>query len=339
MTNVEKQYYDSLINCENDYLIQLTTILKYSYEKIYIETAKNILKDRKIEIDYNDRNFFIDLFIKTNCKGWQNELRNMFSDLISNGWNLSIPLKSKEKYGYFICDIETNDINLLNTVKKYKEIIDNLCSRCGSQENVFNDHTDFWIENICENCWKNKMINEHTISDISKDGFKYCEFINDFTFEQKYFEWKQIKTISLTIPEYGTNFELEINFEAQNLFFEACTDINFYKLLKHIPKEKLNVEDYNFIINLFLNLKDCKICGKTSVYQSKCLVCNKSLEGILKNQRNQSWKRYNNIEGIIKKEQEDFQFDTEHTITFKYRFQNEISFEKYLDFRDLTTEK
>ena len=73
-------------------------------------------------------------------------------------------------------------------------------------------------------------------------------YINDFTFEQKYFEWKQIKTISLTIPEYGTNFELEINFEAQNLFFEACTDINFYKLLKHIPKEKLNVEDLKKVL-------------------------------------------------------------------------------------------
>ena len=104
-------------------------------------------------------------------------------------------------------------------------------------------------------------------------------------------------------------------------------------------KEKLTSTDYDFIDNLFLNLTDCKICGKISVYESSCLVCNENLEEILKNQRNQSWKRYNNIEEIIKKEQENFQYNTKHIITIKYRFQNDISFEKYLDFVDLKTKK
>ena len=63
------------------------------------------------------------------------------------------------------------------------------------------------------------------------------------------------------------------------------------------------------------------------------------LEEILKNPRNQSWKRYNNIEEIIKTEQENFQYNTKHTITIKYRFQNDISFEKYLDFVDFKNKK
>lgn len=339
MTNVEKQHYDSLIKCENEYLIQLTTIMKYDYNELYIETAKNILKERKIEINYDDRNFFVDLFIETNFEGWQNELRNMFYELILNGWDLSIPIKSKEKYGDFICDVETNNINLKKTVEKYKKIINSLCSRCGSKENVFNDQTDFWIENICENCWENKMENQHTISEISKNGFKYGVLISDFNFVPKYFEWNKIKNINLTIPEYGTDFELEMNFDSENLYFQARTDVNFFRLLKNIPKEKLNDKDHNFVNNLFLNLNDCKICGKISVYESDCLVCNKSLEKILKNPRHQSWKRYNNIEEIIKTEQEDFQYNIKHITTIKYRFQNDYSFEKHLGFNDLTTKK
>lgn len=339
MTNEVKQYYDGLINCDDDYLIQLTTILKFDYNDIYVETAKNILKERKIEIDFNDRDFFVELFVKTNYEGWQNELRNMFFELISNGWNLNIPIKSKEKYGNFICKLDTTNIKLQNIVDKYTEIIDNLCSRCGSKENVFNDQTDYWIENICESCWTNKMINEHTISQISENGFKYGKLISDFKFELKYFEWNQIKNININIPEYGNNYELEMNFDFENLYFQAQTDVNFFKLLKHIPKENLNDKDYNFIKNLFLNLKDCKMCGLISVYQSNCLVCNNNLEEILKNPRNQSWKRYNNIEEIIKKEQEDFQYNTKHIITIKYRLQNDISFEKYLDFEDFTNKK
>ena len=339
MTNEVKQYYDELINCDDDYLIQLTTILKFDYNTIYIETAKNILKERKIEVDFNDRDFFVELFIKTNYEGWQNELRNMFSELILNGWELNIPIKSKEKYGNFICNIETNNIKLKSTVEKYKKIINSLCSRCGSQENVFNDQTDYWIENICESCWTNKMKNQHTISEITESGFKYGILINDFKFELKYFEWNQVKNININIPEYGNNFELEINFDSENLYLQAKTDVNFFRLLKYIPKEKLTSTDYDFIDNLFLNLTDCKICGKISVYESSCLVCNENLEEILKNQRNQSWKRYNNIEEIIKKEQENFQYNTKHIITIKYRFQNDISFEKYLDFVDLKTKK
>ena len=183
------------------------------------------------------------------------------------------------------------------------------------------------------------MKNQHTISEITESGFKYGILINDFKFELKYFEWNQVKNININIPEYGNNFELEINFDSENLYLQAKTDVNFFRLLKYIPKEKLTSTDYDFIHNLFLNLTDCKICGKISVYESSCLVCNENLEEILKNPRNQSWKRYNNIEEIIKTEQENFQYNTKHIITIKYRFQNDISFEKYLDFVDFKNKK
>lgn len=338
MTNEEKQYYDGLINCDDEYLIQLTTILKFDYNDIYIETAKKILKERKIVIDFNDRDFFVELFVKTNYEGWQNELRNMFSELISNGWNLNIPIKSKEKYGNFICKLDTTNIKLQNIVDKYIEIIDNLCSRCGSKENVFNDQTDYWIENICESCWINKMKSQHTISEISENGFKYCVLVSDFNYISKYFEWNQINNVNITIPEYGNDYELEMNIDSENLYFNR-TDINFFKLLKHIPKEKLNSDDYNFIKNLFANLEDCKICGKISVFESNCLNCNNCLNKILKNSRNQSWKLYNSIEEIIKKEQEEFQYDTKHRLAIRYLYHNDISFEEYPLFVDLTIKK
>lgn len=333
MTEENKRMYDSLKLMNDDYLIQLT-VLNHGYTDDYISLAKNILVERKIEIDYNDINFYVDTFANSNEIGWQKEIKNMFSELIANGWNLKIPVKSKEKYGNFICDIETKNIKLQSIVDKYTKIINRLCSNCGSNENVFNDQTEYWIENICEKCWINKIENRYTVSDISENGFKYFLLISNNKFEPKYFEWSQVKSIVLTIPDYGTDHELEINFSTENLYLNNRTDINFFKLLKFIPKEKISSINYDYIQNLFLNLKSCTICGKIAVHNGTCLVCKNSLNKILSNSRNVSWKRFNNIERIIKNEQESFQDIIKYSIVSRYRFQNDISFDKDLNFID-----
>lgn len=330
-----KKVYDSLKVFDDDYLIKLTTIQKFNYTNVYIETAKIVLKNRKIEIDFDNIDFFIELFVNSYNLGWQKELRNMFSELIINGWNLNIPIKSKEKYGNFVCDIETSNISLKEIINKYIKIIDSLCSKCGSDKNVFSDQTTYWIENICDKCWINKIENRYTISEISKEGFKYFLLIND-KLEPKYFEWNQVKNINLTIPKYGSKHELEINIDFENLYLDSKIDINFFNLLKFIPKEKISPKNYDYISNLFINLKSCPICGKIAVHNGICLVCQNSLNEIL-NSRILNWKRFNNIEKIIEDEQNNFQNSIKHYINTRYRFENDISFDNDLSFKNMVS--
>lgn len=328
--------HERLIKNTDDYLIEMTTIYRFDYDPTFIETAKNILKERKVEINFDDKDFFVSLFIKRYAEGWQNCLKNMFSELIINGWDVNTPIKSKEKYGDFICSIETSNIKLQEIVKTHTKIINKLCAICGGNENVFNDQTEFLIENLCEECWIRKMESRYTVSDISENGFSYFILNNNYTIEPRYFLWSQIKNVKLMIPEASSYSELEMDVDSKTLRFEERRDINFYKLLKQIPAKLLSKKQFRIIRSLFANLTDCKICGRVSVYQERCLVCGASILSILEYEPTKIWKKFNNIDEIIRNEQSSFKKSIGQHVTIKYRLLNDTSFETYTNFRDLT---
>jgi hypothetical protein len=329
--------YEILIEYTDDSLIKMTTIYRFNYNPTFIETAKSILKERNIEINFNDKDFFVNLFIKGYADGWQNSLKNMFSELILNGWDVNTPIKSKEKYGDFICSIETTNIKLQEIVEKYTEIINRLCSICGGSENVFNDQTEFWIENLCEKCWIRKIENRYTVNDISENGFSYFILNSNYDVEPRYFSWSRIKNVKLKIPEASSFiYELEMDVDSQTLTFEAGRDINFYKLLEQIPIKLLSKKQFRIIRSLFANLTDCKICGRVSVYQDECLVCHANILSIMEIESAKIWKKFNNIDNLIRDKQLLFRKSIGHNVILKYRLLNDISFTAYSNFRDLT---
>jgi hypothetical protein len=335
MTEGDQRAYDSLNLMDEKYLINLS-ILKFGYTNDYVNIARKVLSDRNINIDYNNINFYVETFVNSYPFGWQKELKNMFSELIKNGWNLRIEIYSKEKYGYFICDIKSDNEILNNIVKNYVEVIDNLCSHCGSSTDVFNDQTEYWIENICAKCWITKIENRYVISKISENGFQYFKFIQPNNFKPAYFSWKDMSNFELYLPnEYSSNYGFEAEFNSEYTQLESNRDLNFFKLLKSIPKEKLSKIDGEKIELFFSNLKPCKICGKISVHNNYCLSCYNNLDKILSKKEYIYLKNFNNIENVIYEIQKRFQESFSYSIIRKYRFENDISFEMDKNFINL----
>ncbi|KAB8153468.1 hypothetical protein EZY14_009550 [Kordia sp. TARA_039_SRF] len=268
---------------------------------------------------------------------YQNTLKEMFDELIENGWTTDVKIYCKEKYGVFICEINSNQ-KLQNIADTYVGIINSICPNCGEKEKpLFEDDTSSeWIDYTCFDCWSVRTEKYFTISNISKSGFN-CLQINDNVTERKDFNWsKDVKRIKLTNKSsayFDKEIDVELEIELLNnkfLFFNKSY-IHFYKLLKNVPRIYfIEEDDVSCVEYIFSNISDCPICKKIALYKNKCLVCHTNLELLLKwpSTRHDSWKWYNKVDEIIVNKRETFSKLIDNDLILKYRLHRDESFEK-----------
>ena len=284
---------------------------------------------------------YIKSFIKAFDLVYHDALRDMFNDLIKNGWTTNIEIYGKEKYGLFFCEISTNK-KLQDIADKHIRIINSICPDCGKGcESLFEDDTSKkWISYTCFNCWKLRIEKYFTISNISNSGFNYSITNNNLT-ERKDINWfKDVKSVKLNNKSSlylykEIDFELEIELLNNKSIFFDNSYINFYQLLKNIPSLYfIEHDDLKCVDYLLSNLSDCPICQKISLIKNQCLVCNTKLEPLLKwpNESYDSWKYYNKIDEIIFNKRDEFCKHIQKNLILKYRFHKDKSFEESIKF-------
>jgi len=94
-----------------------------------------------------------------------------------------------------------------------------------------------------------------------------------FTLEEKGSErkilWNDISSIRLAPKK-----ELSIKFHSGKKIFISDKYVNWFQLLKQIPKSKLyNNEILDYLAEVHARVKNCKICGRIAVENSTCLSC------------------------------------------------------------------
>jgi hypothetical protein len=208
------------------------------------------------------RNQEIDFFISENIKnfrcdkGWHNLIKLFLIELFDAGWNKSNQIFGKEKFGELRISLGNDPTQLmLNISRRYELLSQSVCELCGDpgKHRVIN----FWEQTLCT-----------------------IHFLENYPV---------IKIENLHLSKvFRVNFEL--NYERVNLYTRGFlglgkedlyiifhkTQLNYYALLKVIPREKLDDKDRLYIEHFFSELSDCEVCGFKAVFLDSCNYCNKS---------------------------------------------------------------
>lgn len=326
-----------IINASNELLIyQFLFPEKYSAENLINVT--NELKRRGIDSEKFDDSTYIDCVVSEFPIGWKNTLKEMFQELKENGWNSGNKLNYNFSFGSItIEDLENNDNQILREIiEKYK--LHNTCCNCSSEKNIESFEDEF----LCQACILDIII-KREITEISDDGFKFYNFPTYSNETGKYdvIKWKDIKQISITINiNNHINIELnklsqeEENNIAENLMqsiiinhvsFSSNFNINFFELLKKIPKNKLTKEQSIDIDNILNNITQCIICKKNAMLYDNCLLCGENLL-VLKNPSKSALKRFGTNEIRIQHEKQNFLEWKDKNFFLKYRYENDKSY-------------
>lgn len=290
----------------NDEVIVHLLVYHYSYWEEYNKSLFEELKNRGVDFaDFDNNEYYIKLFINSFPGGWSEELQNMFNELLSFGWNKSMFLRAKEKWGYFQCEGTNFSDELKFITDKYTERINKKCSRCGSEN--FVQTQGFWVELICRKCSHDdyQVKGIYNISDI---GFDYQNHHST----KKEFLWEEITDIEFTFIEskqiilMETNRTIDAPYNMpESLEFQMFYNLNFLKLLINIPNHLLNDSEIQKRNNFLNSLKDCYFCGKRTLHLEICLLCKKSLSQLLSSRKNRYMKFFNNISFAIDEQKEE----------------------------------
>ncbi len=145
MESVIKDY----LNAPTEELIMNVTVSRWEHHEWAVVGFEKILEERSLSYDIYTENFFKKKFVEKFSRlypGWTNDIRKMMTELIENGWNLSIPLTAKDYHGRFECFISSNDIILQQIVESNCELMSLKCSRCG-----FSDD-EYIFDGVCQKC-------------------------------------------------------------------------------------------------------------------------------------------------------------------------------------------
>lgn len=304
----------------------IDTYLVYRYSDEYNQILLEELKKRNIEIkNFDTDEGYITSFIRSFSKGWQREIKNMFEELRSLGWNKLMHIEAKEKWGRFHFSGGNLSLELSEVINKHKELINDTCSRCGSKDHVQENGAD-WIEILCRKCTQNDL-KKLVIHEISEKGFIYYNIKSS----NNVFLWQDVDSINLNFSEEVQSIGITMNriveifydVESKSLNFHLFRNLNFLKLLQSIPENLLSSSELEKRKHFLNSLKKCHFCEKKTVYSSSCLLCTESLDNILSGKRQQYLKFYNNIPEIIKEEKQSVQYYLEYWNTQNFFFKND----------------
>ena len=144
---------------------------------------------------------------------------------------------------------------------------------------------------------------------------RYIEKVNDLGFRIRtlnfnrkkkfndsiFYNWIDVKSVKLSVnfaDETIGKMSLSFGFSDGKRKIKVDNSFrNFYYLLRNIPKG-YDTMDYDFVENLFKDLKTCSFCGLIAYHNGECLDCYRT-----SNLSEKYLKKHPNIEEIIKKEQ------------------------------------
>lgn len=336
---MENHYTQEIQQTNTDVLVYIFFLCKDSYSEEYIELIKNELTKRGYDFISFDENQYIKFVTKDFHKGWEKELLKMFQELKDNGWNMNLLLDYKYSWGQFqLKGFRTNaNEQLLKIIDKYKLIFESTCCECGSKNSVLY----FENEYLCDNCTLN-ILKKREITDINEFGFEYYNgqiYENEKGRIDKIY-WEDIKQIKIEKNYDVVNIEMtklskneeEINENISSEFirdnyisFSSDFHINFFELLRYLPKNILDKKQKDEVENLLINIKKCTICDKTSILIDKCLVCS-NLTSSLTNPSKLAIKLHGTIENIITYEKQEFIKNKEENTVLNYIYYNDKSF-------------
>jgi len=249
-------------------------------------------------------------------------------------------------------NIETtiNDKKLLNKIyaltSKYEKLINKTCEDCGNK--IKYGGSDYF----CQECYckRSRRYNYDSIGDL---GFSYYDSDLVSSNSRVFVRWNEFSKANFNIDKESIfsngfllikidfkykfpiiNRDVEDYIDIEKAFSASNRTENFYKLLKHIPNNLLDINDQKLKFSLINHLEDCNICGYKSIYNTElCLVCYKAgFDGVLPERMK---KYFNTIEDLYKKMQ--LEYHSEYS-EFQYpRWENE--FEKSKNYVKLFTQK
>lgn len=330
-----------ITNASNELLIyEFIFPEKYSAENLINVT--NELKRRGIDSEKFDDSTYIDCVVSEFPIGWENTLKEMFQELKENGWNSENKLNYNFSFSSITIEgLENNDNQISKKIiDKYKHKLHNTCCNCSSEKNI----EPFEDEFLCQGCILDIII-KREITEISDDGFKFYNFPTYSNETGKYdvIKWKDIKQISITInPNINNHINIELNKQSQeeenniaeNLMqsiiikhfsFSSNFNINFFELLKKIPKYKLTKEQSIDIDNILNNKTQCIICEKNTMLYDNCLLCGANLQ-VLKNPSKSTLERFGTNEIRIQHKKKEFLEWKDKNFFLRYRYENDKSY-------------
>lgn len=143
---------DENSNTPTEDLIMNVTACRWECHVWALAGFEKILEERDLPFNIYTESFFKKKFVEKFSQfnpGWAVDIRKMITELIENGWNLSIPITAKNYHGSFECFISTDNIILQQIVEASCETINLKCSSCGHSED------EYLSDGVCENCKKN----------------------------------------------------------------------------------------------------------------------------------------------------------------------------------------
>jgi hypothetical protein len=200
-----------------------------------------------------------DLFVSENIKnfncgeGWHDLIKSFLSELFDTGWSKSDQVFGKEKFGGLRISIGNNPNELiLNISRKYELMSKSVCKLCGSlgSHRVIN----FWEQTLCTD----HFLKNYPVINIKNINLNKVFRVN---FEQDY------ERINLY-----TRGLLNLGEEKSYAVFHS-RQINYYILLKVIPKVKFEDRDRLYIERFFSGLSNCEVCGFKGVFLDSCKYC------------------------------------------------------------------
>ncbi|OOQ59456.1 hypothetical protein [Mucilaginibacter pedocola] len=237
-----------------------------------------------------------------NCgKGWHELIKSFLSEMIEAGWPVQTQIYGKEKFGKLRISFG-NNLNqpMLEIAHKYEAISETVCELCGDagKHRVIN----FWEQTLCTN----HFLDRYSIINVSAVNFNKVFRVE---FEHDY---EQLNLYARGFLGLGRE-ELKASFNSP--------DINYYALLKVIPKLKIEEEDRLYLERFFSGLKGCEICGYKAVHLGVCKYCYNPIW----DSNSPSFKHYFNKQSYIKEMQMDWWLDKDDYR--KLKDLNETSFE------------
>jgi len=305
-------------------LVTIIIVYHYQNNEEYQQSLLNELKRRNIDINQFDNNeSYIKSFISSFPDGWSSEIQIMFDELLSLGWNKSMHLQAKEKWGYFNFSGANLSDELCNVIKKHAELINETCSRCGSKDHV--QTTGWWVELLCRKC-SHLDYKAKGIYNISAAGFDYQNHHST----NIHFLWEEITEIKFTFTDDNQSISMETNRIigepyniSESLEFQIFNNLNFLKLLINIPNSLLNDFETQKRNDFLHSLKECYFCDKKTLYLKNCLLCKESLSQVLSSKNNRYMKFFNNIAFAIDVQREETRRFIEYSNDSNFFYNND----------------
>lgn len=140
-------------NIPTEDLIMNVSGYRWEFHAWAVAGFEKILESRDLPFNIYAESFFKKKFVEKFSQfnpDWTVDIQKMITNLIENGWNLSIPITAKNYDGSFECFISTDNIILQQIVEASCEIINLKCSSCGNSED------EYMTAGVCE-----KSTNKH----------------------------------------------------------------------------------------------------------------------------------------------------------------------------------